>query len=119
MPEISYMSFPHLPSFRLKSGMDAMKECELVVSATASRIILSGEKTYSCYIRLQFWILASPRDVETAIGRNPQALLINLDSLNEIVETNRKQQEELVQKGQRDRGSHWGNQGMAGNDRCR
>lgn len=45
--------------------------------------------------------LASPRDVETAIGRNPQALLINLDSLNEIVETNRKQREELVQKGQR------------------
>ena len=39
--------------------------------------------------------------METAIGRNPQALLINLDSLNEIVETNRKQQEELVQKGQR------------------
>ena len=45
--------------------------------------------------------LASPRDVETAIGRNSQALLINLDSLNEIVETNRKQREELVQKGQR------------------
>ena len=39
--------------------------------------------------------------METAIGRNPQALLINLDSLNEIVETNRKQREELVQKGQR------------------
>ena len=45
--------------------------------------------------------LASPRDVETAIGRNPQAFLINLDSLNEIVETSRKQREELVQKGQR------------------
>ena len=78
-----------------------MKECELVVSATASPHHIIREKDIQLLHPTAILDLASPRDVETAIGRNPQAFLINLDSLNEIVETNRKQREELVQKGQR------------------
>ena len=78
-----------------------MKEWELVVSATASPHHIIREKDIQLLHPTAILDLASPRDVETAIGRNSQALLINLDSLNEIVETNRKQREELVQKGQR------------------
>ena len=65
------------------------------LSATASPHHIIREKDIQLLHPTAILDLASPRDVETAIGRNSQALLINLDSLNEIVETNRKQREEL------------------------
>lgn len=90
--------FPTLTIIPFEKRYEAMKECELVVSATASPHHIIREKDIQLLHPTAILDLASPRDVETAIGRNPQALLINLDSLNEIVETNRKQREELVQK---------------------
>ena len=93
--------FPTLTIIPFEKRYEAMKECELVVSATASPHHIIREKDIQLLHPTAILDLASPRDVETAIGRNSQALLINLDSLNEIVETNRKQREELVQKGQR------------------
>jgi glutamyl-tRNA reductase len=47
---------------------------------------------------MAFLDLASPRDIETAVGQD--ALLLNLDSLGRIVEQNRMEREELVQSGQ-------------------
>lgn len=47
--------FPTLTIIPFEKRYEAMKECELVVSATASPHHIIREKTYSCYIRLQFW----------------------------------------------------------------
>ena len=82
--------FPTLTIIPLDKRYEAMKECELVDYATDSPHHNIRLKDIQLLHPTAILDLASPRDVETAIGRNPQALLINLDSLNEIVETNRR-----------------------------
>lgn len=92
--------FPDLTIVPYEKRYEVMRECELVISATASPHHVIRTKEVHLTHKTAFLDLASPRDVETAIGRMPNALLLNLDSLNEIVEENRRQREALVQKGQ-------------------
>ena len=92
--------FPDLTIVPYEKRYEVMRECELVISATASPHHVIRAKEVKLTQRTAFLDLASPRDVETAIGRMQNALLLNLDSLNEIVEENRRQREALVQKGQ-------------------
>ena len=91
--------FPQLTIIPFEKRYEAMKECEIVVSATASphHVIRKNQVEFSH--PMVFLDLASPRDVETAIGQ--ETLLFNLDSLGKIVESNRQEREELVEKGQR------------------
>ncbi|MCI7323029.1 MAG: glutamyl-tRNA reductase [Lachnospiraceae bacterium] len=90
--------FPQLTIIPFEKRYEAMKECEIVVSATSSphHVIRKNQVDFS-HPKV-FLDLASPRDVETAIGQ--EAMLFNLDSLGKIVESNRKEREELVEKGQ-------------------
>ena len=92
--------FPALTIIPFEKRYEAMKQCELVVSATSSPHHIIREKDIQLLHPTAILDLASPRDVETAIGKNSNVLLLNLDRLNEIVENNRLEREELVQKGQ-------------------
>lgn len=92
--------FPKLSIVPFEKRYEQMQKCELVISATASPHHIIRKKDVELSHETAFLDLASPRDVETAIGGEPLALLINLDSLNEIVENNRRQREDLVKKGQ-------------------
>ena len=90
--------FPDLAIIPFEKRYEAMEQCELVISATASPHHVIRRSEVHLSHPTAFLDLASPRDVETAIGQ--EALLINLDSLNQIVQDNLRQREELVQKGQ-------------------
>lgn len=90
--------FPQLTIIPFEKRYEAMKDCEIVVSATASPHHVIREAEVEILHPTVFLDLASPRDVETAIGK--KALLFNLDSLGKIVESNRRERQELVEKGQ-------------------
>ena len=92
--------FPELSIVPFEKRYEQMQTCELVVSATASPHPVIRKKDLQLTHPTAFLDLASPRDVETAVGQEEDALLINLDRLNEIVENNRRKREELVQSGQ-------------------
>lgn len=90
--------FPELTVTGYDKRYEQIAESEIIVSATASphyvikkdRLVLKGPAA--------FLDLASPRDIETAVGK--EALLVNLDSLNQIVEENKRTREELLENGQ-------------------
>ena len=48
--------------------------------------------------RMAFLDLAAPRDIDTAFGQEELVTLINLDTLQGIVEGNRREREELVER---------------------
>lgn len=90
--------FPHLSIIPFEKRYEAMEDCDIVVSATASPHHVIRESQVKLDHPMAFLDLASPRDIETAIGRG--ALLFNLDSLGRIVDENLKERQELVAKGQ-------------------
>lgn len=90
--------FPQLAIIPFEKRCEAMEDCDIVVSATASPHHVIRKNQVKLNHPMVFLDLASPRDIETAIGR--EALLFNLDSLGKIVESNRREREELVEKGQ-------------------
>lgn len=91
--------FPELLIIPFEKRYEAMKECDIVVSATASPHHVIRKSELVLTHPMVFLDLASPRDVETAIGQEAQ--LFNLDSLGKIVDANRRQREELVAEGQK------------------
>jgi glutamyl-tRNA reductase len=90
--------FPQLAIVPYEERYEAMRICEIVVSATASPHHVIRRAEVPSDHAMAFLDLASPRDIETAVGQD--ALLLNLDSLGRIVDQNRIQREELVQSGQ-------------------
>lgn len=90
--------FPELLIVPYEKRYEVMRDCDIVVSATASPHHVIRRAQTDLSHSMAFLDLASPRDIETSIGE--EALLLNLDSLNRIVECNRRQREELVQRGQ-------------------
>ncbi|MCI7106403.1 MAG: glutamyl-tRNA reductase [Lachnospiraceae bacterium] len=90
--------FPKLLIVPFEKRYDAMQDCEIVVSATSSPHHVIRKKQLQGQLPLAFLDLASPRDIETAIGED--ALLFNLDSLEKIVDGNRQKREKLVGQGQ-------------------
>lgn len=90
--------FPGLVIVPYEKRYEVMKNCDIVVSATSSPHHVIRRSQVELDHSIAFLDLASPRDIETALGE--EALLLNLDSLNRIVESNRRQREELVIKGQ-------------------
>ena len=77
---------------------EIMKECSIVISATASpHTVISADK---CNItgQMYFLDLASPRDIEMSVGNNPDCTLVNLDMLEIIVNDNQKKREELISR---------------------
>lgn len=90
--------FPALNVVSYENRYEEITKSEIVVSATASPHLVIRQEYLHLLQPTAFLDFASPRDIETSIGR--EALLFNLDSLNVIVEKNKKLREELVEKGQ-------------------
>lgn len=90
--------FPGIEIVPYEKRYEKMKDCDIVVSATASPHLVVKAECVEIDRSMAFLDLASPRDVDPAIA--DVALLLNLDSLDCIVEHNYKEREALVQQGQ-------------------
>lgn len=75
-----------------------MAECDIVVSATRSPHLTVRREQFCPVRRMAFLDLAAPRDIDTAFGQEELVTLINLDTLQGIVEGNRREREELVER---------------------
>lgn len=93
--------FPETEVVSYEKRYDAMKTCDIVVSATASPHLVVRREEFKPERPLTFLDLAAPRDVDMAFAEEPWADLINLDTLQEIVAENRKERERLVEKGRK------------------
>lgn len=77
---------------------EVMKDCNIVISATASpHLVLKKE---DAVIKQQLYLLdlAAPRDIDPSFSEDDRCHLINLDSLQQIVLDNQKEREDLVEK---------------------
>ena len=90
--------FPELNIVPYEKRYEAMKNCDIVVSATASQHIVVRRECVELTHPMAFLDLASPRDIDMQL--KDVALLLNLDSLNAIVAKNQATRERLVQQGQ-------------------
>ena len=90
--------FPELNIVPYEKRYEAMKNCDIVVSATASPHIVVRRECVKLTHPMAFLDLASPRDIDMQL--KDVALLLNLDSLNAIVAKNQATRERLVQQGQ-------------------
>lgn len=90
--------FPGLSVAAYEDRYDQIAESDIIVSATAAPHQVIKYERLKLGRPAAFLDLASPRDIETEVGK--KALLFNLDSLNAIVEQNKKLREELLEKGQ-------------------
>lgn len=90
--------FPQLNIVPFEKRYETMRSCDIVVSATASPHHVIRCEQVPLLHPMAFLDLASPRDMETAIGE--KALLLNLDSLGKIVDDNKQKRRALVEQGQ-------------------
>ena len=90
--------FPELNIVPYEKRYEAMKNCDIVVSATASPHIVVRRECVKLTHPMAFLDLASPRDIDMQL--KDVTLLLNLDSLNAIVAKNQATRERLLQQGQ-------------------
>lgn len=83
---------------RYEKRYEIMKQCDMVISATASPHIVVKREHFTPERPITFLDLAAPRDVDTTLEKEDLVQLINLDTLQEIVEKNKKEREALVQE---------------------
>lgn len=79
---------------------DAMAKNDIVISATSSpHLVLRHDLACSDH---KTWLLdlAAPRDIDISFSDDPQYVLINLDSLQQIVTDNEKERIRLMKKGE-------------------
>ena len=93
--------FADIEIISYESRYDAMKTCDIVVSATSSPHLVVRREEFEPERPLTFLDLAAPRDVDMAFAQEPLTDLINLDTLQEIVSENKKERESLVAQGER------------------
>lgn len=93
--------FPETEIISYEKRYEAMKTCDIVVSATASPHLVVRREEFKLERPLTFLDLAAPRDVDMAFAEEPLADLINLDTLKEIVAENKKERGRLVEEGKR------------------
>ncbi|MCI8489362.1 MAG: glutamyl-tRNA reductase [Lachnospiraceae bacterium] len=88
--------FPEIAIISYEERYQLMKTCDIVISATASPHLVVRREEFSPSAPLTFLDLAAPRDVDTAFEADPLVRLINLDTLQEIVEENKKERRRLM-----------------------
>lgn len=90
--------FSELEAIPYEKRYEALRQCDIVISATASpHLVIKREKVVLEH-RTFFLDLAAPRDIDTALAGEPQACLMNLDTLQEIVKENQRERERLVEE---------------------
>lgn len=90
--------FPDIEVTDYEERYDIMKECDIVISATASPHRVVKKERLKAEGPLLFLDLAAPRDIEEEIGKLPGMHVINLDTLQQIVVENQKERERLVEE---------------------
>ncbi len=90
--------FPQIGIVSYGERYEALKTCDIVVSATASPHLVLRRKDF-CPVRPLIMLdLAAPRDIDTAFAEDSLVRLINLDTLQEIAADNRRDRELLAEK---------------------
>ncbi|MCI8992544.1 MAG: glutamyl-tRNA reductase [Eubacterium sp.] len=91
--------FPKIRIISYEERYEAMKDCDIVVSATASPHLVVRRDCFSPVRPLTFLDLAAPRDIDMAFAEEPLIRLINLDELQKIVKENEEERKNLVEQG--------------------
>lgn len=91
--------FPKLQLISYEERYDVMKECDIVISATASPHLVVKRESFSPSEPIVFLDLAAPRDIDVSFAQEPSVDLINLDELQKIVKENEEERKELVKEG--------------------
>lgn len=91
--------FPEIQIGSFENRYQLMRDCDIVISATSSPHLVIREE--QCVIKgeMYFLDLAAPRDIDTALAFHGNCHLMNLDMLEETVKENRKEREQLTEKG--------------------
>ncbi len=90
--------FPEIMVISYEERYRVMETCDIVVSATSSPHLVIKQEAFKPGQPVTFLDLAAPRDVDTALAEDPLVHLINLDTLQEIVEENKKERKRLVEE---------------------
>jgi glutamyl-tRNA reductase len=93
--------FPQLTVISYEKRYEVLAACDIVISATASpHLVLLKDKIAVSHPMI-FLDLASPRDIDPEVACEPQATLVNLDTLEQIAAENQRKRESLVEDGNR------------------
>lgn len=90
--------FPDLCVIPYEQRYEQMTDCDIVISATASPHCIVKKEKLQVKQSMVFLDLAAPRDIDVQLAENPQITLINLDTLQKMVEHNQKERERLVEE---------------------
>ncbi|MCI9136312.1 MAG: glutamyl-tRNA reductase [Lachnospiraceae bacterium] len=93
--------FPEIQIISYEERYEAMKECDIVISATSSPHLVVRRDCFTPVRPLCFLDLAAPRDIDMAFAEDALVDLINLDELQKIVKENEKERKNLVKEGGR------------------
>ena len=91
--------FPGINIIPYEERYEAMPECHIVISATASPHLVVKRECFSQEKPLVFLDLATPRDIDMAFAKEPLVDLINLDELHKIAKENEEERRKLVKEG--------------------
>lgn len=95
-------SFPQIHIVEYERRYERMKDCDIVVTATASPHLVVRLDEYKKVVpegkKICFLDLAAPRDVDRQLERCQGVSIINLDSLQRICDANRKERERLAKQ---------------------
>ncbi len=91
-------AFSEIEVISYEERYQVMGQCDIVISVTSSPHLVLRREEFCPAKPIVFLDLAAPRDIDTAFAKEPLAELINLDTLQEIAENNRKEREQLVEK---------------------
>ena len=96
--------FPKIKLEPYENRYDKIKESELIISATAApHLIVKNDKLQMeplVHTRHVFLDLATPRDIEPSIGRQPGCVYIDLEVLEKTAKNNRSERENLLKEGE-------------------
>lgn len=83
---------------RYEKRYEMMKQCDIVISATASPHVVVKREQFTPERPVTFLDLAAPRDIDTEFEKEELVELINLDTLLEIANENQRERERLVEQ---------------------
>lgn len=91
--------FPSLRICAYERRYACMSGCDLVISATSAPHLVVRQEEF--FHEGEIWLLdlASPRDVDKRIAKEPLAHLYDIDALRQMAEENRRQREKLLEEG--------------------
>ncbi len=90
--------FPEIVIGEFEDRYKIMRNCDIVVSATASPHLVIEEDRCMTGREVFMLDLASPRDIEPVLAKYPGCHLIDLDMLEEMTRNNQNKREEITEE---------------------